>query len=61
MVSLRQLSKNDVFVQITAQSAIIAHYGDRFILRDPASQHTIGGGKVIDLFVPRKNVLANTE
>ena len=54
VVSLRQLSENDVFFQITAQSAVIAHYGDRFILRDPASQHTIGGGKVIDLFVPRK-------
>ena len=54
VVSLRQLAKNDVFFQIKAHSAIIAHYGDRFILRDPASQHTIGGGKVIDLFVPRK-------
>ena len=54
VVSLRQLAKNDVFFQIKAQSPIIAHFGDRFILRDPASQHTIGGGKVIDLFVPRK-------
>ena len=54
VVSLRKLAKNDVFFQIKAHSAIIAHYGDRFILRDPASQHTIGGGKVIDLFVPRK-------
>ncbi len=54
VVSLRQLAENDIFFQIKAHSAIIAHYGDRFILRDPASQHTIGGGKVIDLFVPRK-------
>ena len=54
IVSIRQLTKNGPFFQIKAQSAIIAHYGDRFILRDPASQHTIGGGKVIDVFVPRK-------
>ncbi len=54
IVSIRQLTKNGPFFQINAQSAIISHYGDRFILRDPASQHTIGGGKVIDVFVPRK-------
>ncbi len=33
---------------------MIANFGDRFILRDPASQHTIGGGKVLDIFVPRR-------
>ena len=54
IVSLRQLDESGTFFQIKSHSAIIAHHGDRFIVRDPASQHTIGGGTVIDVFVPRK-------
>ena len=29
-------------------------HGDRFILRDPAASHTLGGGSVIDIFVPTR-------
>ena len=54
IVSIRKLDEDGSFFQIKAQSAVIAHYGDRFVIRDPASQRTIGGGKVIDVFIPRK-------
>ena len=55
IVTLRQLgSPADGFFQIKSNTAIIAHYGDRFVVRDPASQQTIGGGQVIDIFVPRR-------
>ncbi len=52
VVNIRHLG--DHFYQIRANDALLAHHGDRFILRDPASQHTLGGGTVIDIFVPRK-------
>ena len=55
VVTIRQLGSNqNPYFQIKSTDALIAHYGDRFILRDPASQNTIGGGKVIDIFVPRR-------
>ncbi len=31
-----------------------AHWGDRFILRDAAAQNTIAGGRVMDIFAPRR-------
>ena len=40
--------------QISCDSSLSAHYGDLFILRDPACSQTIGGGKVIDIYVPRR-------
>ncbi|HIF74191.1 MAG TPA: selenocysteine-specific translation elongation factor [Porticoccaceae bacterium] len=55
IVSIRALGDGiQNFYQIRCHQSIIGHYGDRFILRDPASQNTIGGGRVIDIFVPRK-------
>lgn len=55
IVNLRYLEadKQD-FIQIKSSESIIAHQGDRFIIRDPAAEHTIGGGEIIDIFVPRK-------
>jgi selenocysteine-specific elongation factor len=40
--------------QLKSHDQLFAHHGDRFIVRDPASQHTLGGGRVIDIFVPRR-------
>lgn len=55
IVTLRQLGcRKDGFFQIKSNEAIVAHYGDRFVVRDPASQQTLGGGQVIDSFVPRR-------
>ena len=54
IVNLRYLNKENYFAQIKSQTEIIAHNGDRFILRDPAAQITLGGGKILDIFVPRK-------
>ena len=42
------------FVQVKSNDALFAHYGDRFIIRDPASEYTLGGGEVVDTFIPRK-------
>ncbi|MEX0963124.1 MAG: selenocysteine-specific translation elongation factor [Pseudohongiellaceae bacterium] len=52
IVNVRHLDKN--FYQIKSLQPMIAHHGDRFIVRDPASQHTLGGGRVVDIFVPRR-------
>lgn len=52
MINIRHLG--DHYYQIKSYDAVIAHHGDRFIVRDPSSQHTVGGGRVIDIFVPRR-------
>ena len=55
IVNLRYLDPDSKrFVQIKSSDALFAHYGDRFIIRDPASEYTLGGGEVGDTFVPRK-------
>lgn len=54
IVSLRYLDNENNFAQIKSKNNFITHHDDRFILRDPASEKTIGGGKVIDIFIPRK-------
>lgn len=56
IVTLRQLSTDESspLFQIKSHDTVIVHYGDRFVLRDPAAQHTIAGGQVIDIFVPRR-------
>ncbi|MDA1371422.1 MAG: selenocysteine-specific translation elongation factor [Proteobacteria bacterium] len=55
IVTIRCLdsTQQDLY-QVASHETMIAHYGDRFVLRDPASQITIGGGKVIDIFIPRR-------
>lgn len=52
VVNIRHLGED--FYQIKCLEPMIAHHGDRFIVRDPASQHTLGGGSVIDIFIPRR-------
>lgn len=55
IVTLRNLDPNtNRYFQIKSNDPLVAHFGDRFILRDPAADHTIAGGRVIDIFVPRR-------
>ncbi len=42
------------WAQITVDREIGALAGDRFILRDAAARHTIGGGIVLDIFPPSR-------
>lgn len=56
LVSLRRLGEADSqFFQIRCQDSLFCHYGDRFIVRDPTGRETLGGGIVVDTFVPRRN------
>jgi selenocysteine-specific elongation factor len=41
-------------VQLVSDHAIGATYGDRFIIRDQSARHTLGGGRVLDIFPPRR-------
>ncbi len=59
LASLRRLAtdaapdvvKGDWF-QVKTKEPLHVLHGDRFILRDPAASRTVGGGRVIDIFVP---------
>ena len=42
------------WAQITVDRNIGALAGDRFILRDASARHTIGGGRVLDIFPPNR-------
>ncbi|MCO5100921.1 MAG: selenocysteine-specific translation elongation factor [Burkholderiaceae bacterium] len=42
------------FAQLMLEHPIGAAHGDRFIVRDPSSRRTIGGGQVIDIFAPAR-------
>jgi selenocysteine-specific elongation factor len=42
------------WAQITVDRDICALAGDRFILRDASARHTIGGGRVLDIFPPSR-------
>ncbi len=42
------------WAQITLERDIGALSGDRFILRDASARHTIGGGRVLDIFPPHR-------
>jgi selenocysteine-specific elongation factor len=52
VVNIRHLGES--LYQVKCLEVMIAHHGDRFIVRDPASQHTLGGGRVVDIFIPRR-------
>ena len=52
VVNIRHLGER--LYQVKCLESMIAHHGDRFIVRDPASQHTLGGGRVVDIFIPRR-------
>jgi selenocysteine-specific elongation factor len=41
-------------VQLVSDHPIGATYGDRFIIRDQSARHTLGGGRVLDIFPPRR-------
>ncbi len=53
LASLRRLGASEYF-QIRTSFPVHVLHGDRFILRDPAASHTLGGGSVIDVFVPAR-------
>jgi selenocysteine-specific elongation factor len=40
--------------QLKLNEPLVCQFGDRFVIRDPASVQTIGGGVVLDTFVPRR-------
>ncbi len=42
------------WAQITLERDIGTLAGDRFILRDASARHTIGGGRVLDIFPPHR-------
>ncbi|MCB1670342.1 MAG: selenocysteine-specific translation elongation factor [Gammaproteobacteria bacterium] len=55
LVRVRQLGDDSSpYFQLFSEQPLLANYGDRFILRDPACERTIGGGTVMDTFVPRR-------
>ena len=57
LVRLRRLGEKQPYYQIAlteGEAPLFACYGDRFILRDPSSRHTLGGGMVVDCTVPRR-------
>ena len=41
-------------VQIVSDKPLAAVFGDLFIVRDQSARHTLGGGRVIDIFAPRR-------
>lgn len=55
LVQIRQLGDPACpYYQVASAEPLHACLGDRFILRDPACERTLGGGSVIDVFVPRR-------
>ncbi len=54
LVKLRPLDAGRELHRLRVREPVFACQGDRFILRDPASRRTIGGGAVIDAFAPRR-------
>ena len=56
LVSLRALTEDPQrWFQIRSELPLSIHYGDRFIVRDPTGTQTLGGGHVVDIFVPRRH------
>jgi selenocysteine-specific elongation factor len=54
VVNIHLLEANAGLYQLKLKTSIVCNFGDRFVIRDPASSITLGGGKVIDTFVPRR-------
>lgn len=54
VVNIRPLDEAIGLYQLRSLEPMHTHHGDRFVIRDPAAKNTIGGGRVIDIFVPRK-------
>ncbi len=54
VANLRWLDETRGLAQLKVNHPVFAHFGDRFIIRDPAATNTLGGGRVIDIHVPRR-------
>ncbi len=54
IVNVRALDAKRNLYQLRSDDNLFAVNGDRFILRDPAARQTIGGGRVLDINVPRR-------
>ncbi|MCY4356568.1 MAG: selenocysteine-specific translation elongation factor [Gammaproteobacteria bacterium] len=54
VVNLRALDCQLGLYQVRSLIPLQVHHGDRFVLRDPGASNTLGGGQIIDIFVPRK-------
>lgn len=48
------LPGGDAYVQLVLDHPLGALHGDRFVLRDPAAQRTLGGGVILDPFAPAR-------
>lgn len=46
----RLLPGERALVQVSLDAPLVAELGDRFVLRDPGRQETVGGGRVLDAF-----------
>jgi len=54
IVNIRALDPNRNIYQIRSDDRLCCVNGDRFVIRDPAGCHTLGGGQVLDINVPRR-------
>jgi len=55
LARLRLLSRDDCpLVQVNCDEPVHVFHGDRFIVRDPADQFTLAGGRVLDRLVPAR-------
>ena len=60
VVNIHPLDIKAGLYQLKLKTSMICNFGDRFVIRDPASSITLGGGKVIDTFVPRRQRASET-
>jgi selenocysteine-specific elongation factor len=54
LARLRKLDETTGLYQFSLDEPITCHWGDRFILRDPAAKRSLGGGTVIDTELPKR-------
>lgn len=54
IVNLRPLDADRHIYQLRSDDSLCCVHGDRFVLRDPAGRQTLGGGRVLDINVPRR-------
>ncbi|MDA0689627.1 MAG: selenocysteine-specific translation elongation factor [Proteobacteria bacterium] len=54
IVTVRPLDAAKKIFQLRSDDNLYCVHGDRFVLRDPAGSRTLGGGRVLDINVPRR-------
>lgn len=54
LARVRLLDEKENLYQLILDEPLCTYWGDRFILRDPAARHTLGGGRVIDTDIPKR-------